>query len=38
MAPTIGPMKGSGIATTAPMAAAIAVRFATGFSNIALLL
>src|SRR6185369_11008110 len=32
----IGPTKGSGMATTAPMAAAIAVRFATGFSNIVL--
>src|SRR5262245_46877444 len=34
MAPTIGPMNGSGMATTAPMAAAMAARLATGFSNI----
>src|SRR5438874_7277208 len=34
MAPMIGPTKGSGTATTAPMAAATAVRFTTGLSNI----
>src|SRR3954465_12040778 len=34
IAPMMGPMNGSGMATTAPMAAAIAVRLATGFSNI----
>src|SRR5689334_6633764 len=34
MAPRIGPMNGSGMATTAPMAAAIAVRLASGFSSI----
>src|SRR5689334_623742 len=34
MAPKIGPTKGSGTAMTAPIAAATAARFATGFSNI----
>ena len=38
MAPKIGPMNGSGTAMTAPIAAAIAVRLAIGFSSIRLLL